>query len=212
MPVRDGARYLEESLLSIAAQTHAAAEVIVVDDGSTDASAEIAARLGARVERQPPTGQSAARNRGVAISQEALIAFLDADDLWPADRLERAVAVLDADPAPDIVFGHVRQFASADNPPEALSQPQPALLFGAMVVRRAALERVGPFATTWRVGELMEWLFRAREANVRELMTDDVVLYRRLHGSNLGREPGDRVDHVRIVREALDRRRGRVGG
>jgi glycosyltransferase involved in cell wall biosynthesis len=208
IPVRDGARFLEEAVASVAQQTRAAREVIVVDDGSADGSAEIAARLGALVERQPQRGPAAARNRGVELATGGLVSFLDADDVWPEDKLERQVATLDARPDVELLFGHVRQFGSDG----ALGPPQPGRLFGTLLVRRRALDRVGPFSTEWRVGELMEWLLRARDASVSELMTADVVLHRRLHASNLGRAREARVDHVRILREALDRRRGRVGG
>jgi glycosyltransferase involved in cell wall biosynthesis len=207
VPVRDGAAFLDEALRSIAAQTRPAREVIVVDDGSSDASAEIAARLGARVERQVASGQSAARNRGVELSSCDLVAFLDADDLWPPDKLERQVATLGAHPEVELLFGHVRQFEAGE-----LGPPQPGFLFGSLLARRAALDRVGTFSTGWRVGELMEWLLRAREAGVRELMSSDVVLHRRLHDANLSRGRESRIDHVRILKQALDRRRGRGGG
>jgi glycosyltransferase involved in cell wall biosynthesis len=210
VPVRDGERFLADALRSVAAQTFRVAELIVVDDGSRDRSAAVARELGARVERQAPAGQVAARNRGVAAATGELVAFLDADDLWPAESLERRVAALRADREAGLVFGHVRQFDDAH--PELLDEPRPALLFGAMLARREALDRVGPFASEWRAGELMEWLFRAREAGLRELVTDDVVLHRRIHAENMGRDPDTRLDHVRIVRRALDRRRGRVGG
>jgi hypothetical protein len=57
----------------------------------------------------------------------------------------------------------------------------------------------------------MEWLFRAREAGVSEQMIDTVVVHRRLHETNIGREHGSRIDHVRIVRQALERRRSAGG-
>jgi hypothetical protein len=113
-------------------------------------------------------------------------------------------------PQADLVFGQAREFDAGL--PERLEAPRPALLFGTMLSRRQALERVGPFSSEWRVGELMEWLFRAREAGVRELMIGDIVLHRRRHATNTGRDRDSRLDHVRIVRQALDRRRGRVGG
>jgi glycosyltransferase involved in cell wall biosynthesis len=219
VPVRDGELYLEHALASIAAQSRRPSEVIVVDDGSMDASARIAERLGARVERQPPSGQAAARNRGVAVSSGDLVAFLDADDLWPADRLERAVEALRARPDVDMLFGWCRQFdgATDDGHPgvpatSRLRPPQPGRLPGAMLVRRSALDRVGPFSTEWRVGELMEWLFRAYDAGLNELVTPDVVLYRRVHAANLSRDEESRFDHVRILRRELARRRGRAGG
>jgi glycosyltransferase involved in cell wall biosynthesis len=203
VPVRDGDRHLDEALQSIAEQTFAPFEVVVVDDGSRDTSAAIARRWGARVEPQPRLGQSAARNRGVESSSGDLVAFLDADDVWLPDKLERQVGTLAAHLHVDVLFGHVRQFRSRDAP----GAPQRGVLFSTMVARRGALEAVGPFAIEWRVGELMEWLMRAREAGLRELVSSDVVSLRRLHASNVGRARDARVDHARILRAAIKRKR-----
>jgi glycosyltransferase involved in cell wall biosynthesis len=219
VPVRDGERYIEEALRSVAGQTYQPLEVIVVDDGSRDRSVELARGLGARVERQPAKGQAAARNRGVRLSRGKLLSFLDADDLWPPDKIERQVGAVDAHPEVDLVFGHLRQFISPELTPSAAAKlrcpdkPQPALHFGSLLARRAALERVGPFSEEWRVGELMEWLLRARERGLRELMLPDVVLYRRLHEFNTSRrERASRRDHALILKRALDRRRAGTGG
>lgn len=95
MPVYNGARYLEQSLASITAQTIAPHEVIVVDDGSADESAEIVERFAAahpelaiRLHRQANAGQSAARNHAVSMASGELIAFIDQDDQWTKDHLE----------------------------------------------------------------------------------------------------------------------------
>lgn len=101
VPVFDGERHLAATLASVAAQTLAPHEVIVVDDGSRDASADVAARAGARVLRQANAGPGAARNRGVAATDCELVAFLDADDLFAPDKLARQVEALAA--APDVM-------------------------------------------------------------------------------------------------------------
>jgi glycosyltransferase involved in cell wall biosynthesis len=207
VPVRDGERLLGAALESIAAQTRPPEEVVVVDDGSKDGSAALAAAHGARVERQAPAGQAAARNRGIALARGDTIAFLDADDLWPPDALERQAAALAARPEADLVFGRVRELREDGGDAPSLGPPQPGMLFGAMLARRGVFDRVGPLATQWRVGELMEWLLRAREAGVREVATEHVVLHRRVHDANLSRRADTRIDHVRILRQALARRR-----
>ena len=79
---------------------------------------------------------------------------------------------------------------------------------GAMLVRRPAFERVGPFETGWRVGECISWYLRATEAGLRTLMLPDLVLRRRLHETNTGiRERGAAADYMRILKASLDRRR-----
>lgn len=84
IPVYNGASVLPRALASVAAQSVQPAQVVVVDDGSTDGSADVALSSGDRVRvvRQPNAGVAAARNRGVAESGTSLVAFLDADDEW----------------------------------------------------------------------------------------------------------------------------------
>jgi glycosyltransferase involved in cell wall biosynthesis len=91
IPVHNGERHLAEAIQSVLAQTLPPGEIIVVDDGSTDASAAIAQSFGApvRVLAQPNLGPAAARNLGLAHATGDLLAFLDADDLWTPNKLAR---------------------------------------------------------------------------------------------------------------------------
>ncbi|HWE06168.1 MAG TPA: glycosyltransferase, partial [Rhizomicrobium sp.] len=87
--VRNGERFLGEAIRSVLAQVSATDELIVVDDGSTDRSAQIAASTAdPRVQliQQDRRGVSAARNRGVSAANGCFLAFLDHDDLWPSER------------------------------------------------------------------------------------------------------------------------------
>jgi len=108
IPVRNQAAYLPASLASAFEQPYRDAEVIVVDDGSTDdVEAAVAPfRPSVRLERQPPLGVAAASNRGAALARGELLAFHDADDLMERGRLTIPLAVLDADPALALVFGN----------------------------------------------------------------------------------------------------------
>jgi glycosyltransferase involved in cell wall biosynthesis len=105
IPTFNSEAYLRDALSSVASQSHQNLEVIVVDDGSNDSSVETAtseiARLNLRglVTRRPstqPKGAGSCRNLGVARSSGAVLAFLDSDDMWMPDHLERAVAALES--------------------------------------------------------------------------------------------------------------------
>jgi glycosyltransferase involved in cell wall biosynthesis len=215
VPVRDGERYLADALESILGQTLPPAEVIVVDDGSTDGSAEVAARFAPRVRclRRPATGTAAAVNHGIGAACGSLLAWLDADDLWMPDKLGLQVAALEDDPALDLVFGGVEQFLSPDlgERERASVAPLPeglaGYLRGAMLARREAVARVGWFDTRWRTGEFVDWHARAQEAGLRMAVVPQVVVRRRVHSANLaGRTADERTDYARVVRTALERR------
>ena len=89
VPTYNGAQYLAAALDSIGQQTMRPREVIVVDDGSTDGSPEIAEQMGARVIRLSRSGVCVARNRGITEATSSWIALLDQDDLWLPTKLER---------------------------------------------------------------------------------------------------------------------------
>ncbi len=215
MPVYNTVRYLGEALDSIQAQTLAPAEIIVVDDGSTDGSGELAAaRPGVTVLRKANGGISDALNHGLARATGAWLAFLDADDLWLPDKLAQQAAVLAAEEATDLVFGHVEQFHSPELPAEFRARVQcpmgtePAYLAGAMLARRASFDRVGAFNAAWKVGNFVDWFARAKETGLRMTMRPELVLRRRIHETNTGRaQPAARPDFARILKASLDRRR-----
>ena len=89
IPVYNSVETVAESVESALGQTFTDFEVIVVDDGSTDASAEVLSRYGARIKvlAQPNRGLSAARNAGVRLGTAEYVAFLDADDIWEPEML-----------------------------------------------------------------------------------------------------------------------------
>jgi glycosyltransferase involved in cell wall biosynthesis/arylsulfatase A-like enzyme len=95
IPAYNAARYIGRAIASAQAQTYPIASLVVVDDGSTDDTSQVAASLGAgiRLVQQPNAGPSAARNRGVEEASAEVIAFLDADDEWLPQTLERLVDV-----------------------------------------------------------------------------------------------------------------------
>ncbi|HWR53531.1 MAG TPA: glycosyltransferase family A protein [Bryobacteraceae bacterium] len=111
IPLYNKVKYITRALSSVAGQTFRDFEAIVVDDGSTDGSGELAAGFPDRrfrVIRQENAGPGAARNRGLAEATGDLVAFLDSDDAWLPDYLERSVALLDSEEEVDAVTaGHI---------------------------------------------------------------------------------------------------------
>jgi glycosyltransferase involved in cell wall biosynthesis len=100
IPAYNAERFVAAAIESVLAQTFKDLEVIVVDDGSRDGTGAIAARFGEPVRylRQDNAGVAAARNRGIRESRGGLTAFLDADDTWRSDKLEKQLAALETQP------------------------------------------------------------------------------------------------------------------
>ena len=212
VPAFRAARTLGETLASILAQTLAPAELLVVDDGSPDATAAVAAAAGVRVLRQDNQGVAAATNAGIAAAAHDLVALCDADDLWLPEKLAVQAALL-ADPAVDAALCHLESFACPSLPDElreriAVPGVKPGWLRSCLLVRRAAFERVGGLDVTLRVGEMVDWFDRARGAGLVFALAPAVLVRRRLHpGSLSNSRTGNHGLYVEMARRALARRR-----
>ena len=217
IPVRDGARYLAEAIESVLAQVDVAVDVVVVDDGSTDSSAAVAAAYApeVRIVACAGAGPAAARNAGIREARGTDVAFLDADDVMaPRSLSSRVEAAAAAASRPDLVWGRLRCFVSPElDAREAARivcprEPLPARLAGGLLLRRSTFDTVGPMPTDLRVGELIAWAGRAYELGLTELDIPDVVVHRRLHQTNMGRtDRAARGDYARLLKQMLDRRR-----
>lgn len=176
IPCYNAAPFLDEALSSVFAQTMSPAEVIVVDDGSTDATARIAERRGVRVIRLPQNGGPAvARNVGLRAARGELVAWFDADDVWEAEHLATVVPLLDRFPQAVLAFSLVRMFGrEAGAWPALLPAEMPIdaeepclrrciLPQNAVVVRRAEVLAAGGYDERLRVAEDYDlWLRLSR--------------------------------------------------
>jgi glycosyltransferase involved in cell wall biosynthesis len=211
IPVLNGEAYLREALRSVLGQSRPPDEVIVVDDGSTDRTGEIARKTaGVRYLLQGHGGQMRALNMGIAVAIGDFLSFLDADDRWVPEKLELQLGAFSAEPELDIVFGRARQFVErgarlAESDHERVL---PARLPSAMLVRRDAFARVGPFSEDWPIGGVIEWCARADERRVRAKMLDEVVYERRVHGKNATLlHPNAEREYARMLKHVIDRRK-----
>ncbi|HWR57412.1 MAG TPA: glycosyltransferase family A protein [Thermodesulfovibrionales bacterium] len=216
IPVFNGEKYLREAVETVLGQTYQSFEIIVVDDGSTDSSAEVAKLFVPRVRYvfQSHGGISAALNYGISLSQGSFLAFLDADDLWEKDKLMHQMTVFDNNPDADIVFGHVRQFCSPEldeNQKKRIRIPaevSAGVVKGSMLIRRESFFRVGAFETKWKLGDFLDWYLKAAEKGLKSIVLDEVVMLRRIHANNSGiRNRKSQTDFVKILKASLDRRR-----
>ena len=217
IPVYNGERFLAEAIESALAQDYRPQEVIVVDDGSTDSSAAVAARYDeVRLLRQANGGPAAARNAGILAARGELVALLDADDLMAAGRLAAQVGALTARPGAACALGREELFVEPgssaphwvqvllDSPERAAASFPPS----SGMYRREALLRVGLQDVTLRTGEDGDLVFRMQEAGIPILLLDDVVIRRRFHDGNLTRDESNlKRGMAAALKRRIDRRR-----
>jgi len=215
IPVFNGEHFLAEAIDSVLAQDHHPIEIVVVDDGSTDRSAEVAASFEQVVLlRRANEGPSAARNAGVDRSTATFITFLDADDRMTPGRLTAQLQHLRGHPEVGCVLMHqelvlepgmsvpgwVRPFTEPD---ELVT----GLMVSAMMRRETFLD-VGGFDPSYRLCEDFDLLFRLREAGVEMEFLPAVGVLRRIHAGNASHQIGAvREAMVRAVRERVERMR-----
>ena len=212
IPVHNQAAYLGEALDSIAAQTLAPADVVVVDDGSTDGSGDVARARGIRTIRTERAGPGAARAAGVAMLDTPLLAFLDGDDRFTPHHHAMLHAALEQTGAAG-ACGMVTQFADPGSAAAERyvvdAEPRVARHAGTLLVRRDAYDAAGGFPLDATQHDAFELFLRLpRVVDVPEL-----VLERRVHGAN--RSIVDRaevhVQYLNTARAAILRARGSKG-
>jgi glycosyltransferase involved in cell wall biosynthesis len=218
VPVYNGEKYLAEAIESILKQSYRPIEIIIADDGSTDRTATVAGRYGKQIRylRQANAGTAAARNLGLSAAAGDFVAFLDADDLWHAEKLSRQMACFRARPALDYCVTHVQNFWIPELIEEEkkfrdhrMSKALPGYVTGTLLARRDFFNAVGPFNLAINHADDTEWFLRANERGAAMELLSDVLLYRRLHYTNLSRvnASNSRDQYLRVLKTALDRRR-----
>jgi glycosyltransferase involved in cell wall biosynthesis len=199
IPVYNGERFLAETVHSALTQTHRDVEVIVVDDGSTDGTPEVISHLGGSVRslRQSNQGVAAARNAGIAAARGHFVAFLDADDVWLPDKLERQLALFESNPSLGAVgcgnlVADERLTTVAEHlaPPCDLSsilllRSNGGLTGGStLIARTEVLRRLGGYDT--RLSTSADWDLVVRIVRHYEVASvREALMHYRLHGTNM---------------------------
>jgi len=217
VPVYNGEKFIESAVRNVLGQSHSPSELIVVDDGSTDRTAELLNIFQGviRYVSQENSGPAAARNYGLKLAAGDIVAFLDADDLWPDTKLETHVKFLKDNPDVDIVQGLIQQMilnksnpSSSDMKFDLSSAPYQFINIGSATYRKSVFDRIGDFDETLFDNEDTDWFIRAWEKNVKKVLINKVSLYYRLHDGNMvwSQRPAQQA-LLKIFKRHLDRRR-----
>ena len=192
----NAAPFIEEAVLSLVQQSRPPAEIIMVDDGSTDATAELAQKAGGallRVIRQEHAGVAAGRNRGIAEVSQPFVLFMDADDISPPDRIAWSLAAFDEAPESDAVFGNWRNFwidalahEETSGRSHAPSGEQTSRYLCAGLYRVDLVRAVGAFDPTFMLSDV-HWTSRAVKAAAVVGDFGRLAYLRRIHHTNISR-------------------------
>jgi glycosyltransferase involved in cell wall biosynthesis len=212
VPVYNSEAFLRETLDSVFALEYEPFEVIVVDDGSTDGSADIAESY-ARVHciRQENRGPSEARNVGVRLARGEFVAFVDSDDIVLPHKLSAQVGHLLNHPEVTANLGRQEWITP---PPNAVRDLVWGDLDGippmSMVIRRTALVELGGFDPALRGPEDTDFLMRMRQDGYEFLVLPEIVMRRRYHVGNLVAGHRDAPIPMELLKAKLDRERARA--
>jgi glycosyltransferase involved in cell wall biosynthesis len=215
MPAYNAEAFIEEAIESVRAQTLPVAELIVVSDGSTDRTAEIAESMGIRVFKQRNLGLSAARNRCIRESSQPWIAFIDYDDIWEPEKIERQMQIASRNPEVALVTCDYSMFERSGVISDSVldkyrkgyqSQPKRACEHGAIIdqldarfadayyfllpsmvmVRRDVLEVTGLFDESLESADDFDCFMRVLAKHPMGI-ADRVLARRREHENNASR-------------------------
>lgn len=216
IPVYNGKQFLSEAVDSILQQNYHPLEIIIVDDGSTDGTAELQSTFGKHVRYiyQDNKGPAAARNTGIAAAGGQFIAFLDSDDMWPSNKLGTQINNLLREPDLEVILGHTKCFSSGNESKTKTEQDSViSVQLGSALFRKSVFEKVGIFDEKLRYSEDHDWFLRAREKEIQMLVLEEITLYHRRHKGNITDSP-HALDYqlTTVLKKSLDRRRLKNAG
>ena len=217
VPVYNGARFVADAIATIDSQNYTPLEIIVVDDGSTDETQQVVAGYSDRVQYfyQKNQGPAAARNRGLSVARGEYIAFLDVDDQWPCDKLQRQIEAFVAQPQLEIVNGYVQMLQLTENTDKpATFQPRypPVVSFnlGSALFRRRVFDQVGLFDSSQIHSEDVDWFTKARELQVPMAVLETVTLLYRKHETNLTHDRQENIKaFMQVLHKSIQRRKAK---
>jgi glycosyltransferase involved in cell wall biosynthesis len=223
IPAYNSEAYLGRALASVLAQTFRPAEVVVVDDGSTDSTRELAERFDplVRCVSQPNQGPSAARNRGVQESTAELVAFLDSDDEWTPAFLARTAGPMAEDPGIGMCYCLTERvepdgsrLLESDPRRDRMTPwgvyPPPFSHVSASVFRKEALVKAGGFDVSFACYEDFDLFVRVGELS-RVSLVEDVLVRRRVRSGSLSETTSVETaveTLIRLVCKTIGRRGG----
>lgn len=210
IPVFNGEKFIRKAIKSVIDQNYDPLEIIVVDDGSTDGTAEIAKNTHPEIlyAYQENAGVAAARNQGLKMATGDYVAFIDADDLWPENKIHDHFEHLHEYPENLISLGSILQFGNDNTQKPERNESVFTLHLGAAVIKKSVFDEIGIMDESMKFAEDIDWFLRAIEIKIPIIPLDKVVYLYRIHQNNMTRnlQEANRF-MIKAIKTSLDRRR-----
>lgn len=222
LPVKNGERFLAESIKSVLSQDYRPIELLVVDGHSTDRTPEIAQSFqGVNYIIQVGDGVADAWNFGLEKSKGEFIAFMSSDDLWTSNKLSLQANWLNENPEIKFVIPQVRFFLTPGSalPPgfreDILAEVHLGIKLEALLARRSLFAEVGTFRTDMKLAQDVEWWARVKDQNVPSAVIREVLLYKRVHEQNLSYSSSPSASNQSLLfalRQSVKRKKNQSSG
>ena len=219
IPNYNYAKYVGAAINSVLAQSYSNLEIIVVNNGSTDHSIEVLDAFGDKIVliSQENLGQSGARNSGLRKASGDFIAFLDADDTWHPEKLEKQLKLINS--KVELVYCGIRFFDESVNESTGLQQPSfrgqcsrdfldhPAVSIvlsgeSTSLITRALLEKVGLFDSELNSAGGWDFFRRCSKFTEFDFVAESLTDYR-LHNSNMSKSIPGSISDIRLAYKKL---------
>jgi glycosyltransferase involved in cell wall biosynthesis len=212
IPAYNAETYLSDAIESVLGQNYQPLEILVVDDGSSDRTAETAQKYGDRIRYiyQTNAGPAAARNAGIKLANGEILGFLDADDLWSENCLSALVNAFLENPSIQIAQGLIQELQLSESKFEETTPAYHYINLGSAFYRRGVFDKIGGFDETMRYGEDVDFFLRAWENNIPKKLIKTVSLFYRKHEENMtGGKKLVELGFLRVYKKHIERKRQR---
>lgn len=211
IPVKNGANYIKQALEAIHKQ-NVNKEIIIVDDGSTDDTADIARNYDCTIiTNEISQGPVKAKNVALQFAKGDYIMFHDHDDIMAPDILYELFRELEENADVSALMAKVRDFYSPDLSEEEKTrtlikkEPYYGLFTGAVLIRKSVFEKIGFFNESVTAGEIIDWPSKMCANHLKIKKLDFVATNRRIHSSNFGKtqQKTEFKDYAALLRAKL---------
>lgn len=219
IPVKNGERFLAQAINSVLEQDYRPLEIVVVDGQSTDDTARIAQsfELVRYIYQSGELGLGRARNLGIKAARGELIAFINCDDLWAPNKLGAQVDYLARHPEIQYTITRAKFFLEPGCaiPPgfrsELFEGDYVALMPEALVARKSVFDVIGRFDLQLTICDDADWFARAKDKNVTMAVIPEVLVFRRIHDTNLAcltsSAPVLNSEILKMLKRSINRKR-----